>query len=72
MAEKVKVSELSHGDLIAIEEEDGLSLYRLVQHNYNDGIALLLREMVVDQVQWMTSATTAENLKYDGSNIDTW
>lgn len=72
MADKVKVSTLDDGASIAIPEEDGYALYHLVQHNYNDGVALLLRESPVDQVQWVTTDTAAADLKYAGSNLDTW
>ena len=72
MAEKIKVSEIPVGSSIAIQEEDGYSSYSLVQHNYNSGVALLLRDMVVDQVQWMTSVSGSSSVVYPGSNLDTW
>ena len=69
MAEKIKVSEIPVGSSIAIEEEDGYSSYSLVQHNYNSGVALLLRDMVVDQVQWSASSSVT---MYEGNTLDNW
>ena len=60
-----KVSSLNEGDKIIIQEKDNLVPYTLVHHNYNDGMALILRDAPLKDTTTLEDITVAWRNTYD-------